>query len=108
MHVKTVLVALVGITAVAEATELPHRSLFANTLSRRQNNRGGRNGGQQGGGRNGGNQGGNNGGNQGGNNGGNNNNGGGGGRALTANLVQSASADDGNNPGADGQAASAT
>lgn len=88
MQIKNVLAGVVGLAVLAEAGNVERRSLFGRALERRQ--RGGRNG--------------NNGGN-GGNNGGN---GGNGGASLNANLIQTGSQQDGNNPGADGQSASAT
>lgn len=106
MQIKSLLTAVVGLAILSDAAEIGRRSPFARTLDRRQNrngNQGNRNG-------NGGNNNNNNGGNRGGNNGNNNNNnnGGGGNRALNQNAVQQGSQQDGNNPGADGQAASAT
>lgn len=105
MQIKTVLTALVGAAMIADAAEV-RRSPFHRALERRQRN-GNNNGNNRGGNNNnnGNNRNGNNG-NNGNNNGGNNNNGGG--RQLSANAVQRGSAQDGNNPGSDQQAASAT
>ncbi|EHK23963.1 uncharacterized protein TRIVIDRAFT_117265, partial [Trichoderma virens Gv29-8] len=101
MQIKNVLTGLVGLAVLADAASIERRSPFGRTLERRQNqngrNRGGNNGGNNG------NNGNNNAGNNGGNNGGN-----AGGATLDSNLIQTGSQQDGNNPGADGQSASAT
>ena len=90
MQVKGVLITLLGLAVVSEAAVPSHKTPFSRVLTRRQNNRGGNK--------------------NGGNNGGNNNagNGGGGGTTLNPANVQTGSQQDGNNPGADNQAASAT
>lgn len=110
MQIKNVLTGLVGLAILADAASIERRSPFGRTLERR---RGGNNGGNQGNkGGNTGNAGntGNNGGNTGNNQGGNTNNAGSGSGslALNANLVQKGSQQNGNNPGGEGQAASAT
>lgn len=91
MQIKNVLTGLVGLAVLADAASIERRSPFRRALNRRQFN-GGNNGGNQG----------NNGGNQG--NNGNN----GGSLTLDSNLLQTGSQSDGNNPGGEGQAASAT
>jgi hypothetical protein len=98
MQIKNVLTGLVGLAVLADAASIERRSPFGRALERRQ--RGGNNGGNQG------NQG-NNQGNQGNNQGGNANNGGAS-LTLDSNLVQTGSQQDGNNPGGEGQVASAT
>lgn len=117
MQVKGVIIALLGISAITEAAVVQKRHPLARALQRRQFGGGRFGGGGRGGGGGGGNnggQGGNNGGqnngqaNNGGNNNGGNNGGGGGGNTLDANAVQTGSQQDGNNPGSDEQAASAT
>jgi transcription initiation factor TFIID subunit 15 len=113
MYLKN-LVALLALAAATEAAVPHRRSPFTRALQKRQGNRfgggggfGGNNGQNNGGNQNGGQ---NNGGDQnGGNNGGDQNNGGnGGGAQLDANLIQTGSQQDGNNPGAAEQATSAT
>lgn len=101
MQIKNVLTGLVGLAVLADAASIERRSPFGRALERRQRG--------QNGGNNGGNQGnqGNNQGNQGNNQGGNANNGGAN-LALNSNLVQTGSQQDGNNPGGEGQVASAT
>lgn len=91
MRVKTLLVSFVGLSAAVEAAQASFRSPIARTLELRQQREGQRvkNGSGQGG-------------DQGGKNDGDD------GLTLNADLVQNASKDDGNNPGEDGQAASAT
>ncbi|KAG6039452.1 hypothetical protein E4U41_002537 [Claviceps citrina] len=94
MRVESFFLALAGLSAAAEAVDSSFRSPIARALERRQQRggRGGQNAGGQGGfGR------------QGGNNGGGDDD-----LTLRADLVQTASQDDGNNPGAAGQVASAT
>jgi hypothetical protein len=91
MQIKNVLTGLVGLAVLADAASIERRSPFGRALERRQ--RGGNNGGNQG--------------NQGNNQGGNANNGGAN-LALNSNLVQTGSQQDGNNPGGEGQVASAT
>ncbi|ODA78727.1 hypothetical protein RJ55_06109 [Drechmeria coniospora] len=125
MQINALLFALLGFGVLADAASTERRSPFSRVLNRRQNNNRqggqgrnnggqgrnnggqGRNNGGQGRNNNGG-QGRNNNGGQGRNNNGGNNNGGRNALILNQNLVQTASQDDGNNPGADGQAASAT
>lgn len=98
MHIKTLVVALVGVSAAVEGAEIGRRSPFSQALERRQRGGNGNGGGNRGGGNNGGN---NNGGN-------NNNNGGNNALVLSANAQQEGSESDGNNPGTNGQAASDT
>ncbi|KAG5950415.1 hypothetical protein E4U53_005116 [Claviceps sorghi] len=108
MLVKNLIVSFFGLSVAVEAAQTSFRSPIARTLELRQQ-RGeqrGKNAGVQSGGRLGGDRGGGQGDNQGDNQG--TNNGDDGGLALNPDLVQTASQDDGNNPGADGQAASAT
>lgn len=103
MQIKTVLTGLVGLAVLADAASIERRSPFGRALERR---RGGQNGGN-----NAGNQGaqGQNQGNQGNNNqGASGNNGGSESLTLDSNLVQTGSQQNGNNPGGEGQAASAT
>lgn len=114
MQIKSVLIALVSAAVLTEAANI--RSPMANTIAARQNrnrqgnregnngkkaaeNKGGNNGNNGNKGQNGQNNN---------NNNGNGNNGGGAGAALNANLVQKGSAQDGQNPGKDGQVASKT
>jgi len=96
MHVKSALVALVGLTVAVEGS-LVHNSPGSRTILRRQNRNGGAN------------RGGNNGGN-GGNNGGNNGGGNAANTCLQANAVQTGSASTGQNGAvaADGQVNSET
>lgn len=113
MQIKALLTALVGAAMIVDAADIRRSPVHAAMLRRqnRQGNNGGNRGGNQNNNQNN-NQGGNNqgGNNRGGNNqGGNNqNNGGGGGLQLAQNVLQRGSANDGNNPGSDQQAASAT
>ncbi len=106
MQIKALLAALAGAAMVVDAADIRRSPIHA-AIERRQN----RNGGQGGQGGQGQNRGGGNGNNQGGGNGNNNNQGGQGGNgglALSQNVVQRGSANDGNNPGSNEQAASAT
>lgn len=107
MQIKTLLTALVGLAVLSDAAEIGRRSPFARTIERRQfrnGNGGNRNG--NGGNNNNNNNGGNR--NNGNGNNNNNNNNNGGNTALSRNVIQQGSQQDGNNPGADNQAASAT
>ncbi|KAK1248822.1 hypothetical protein MKX08_007042 [Trichoderma sp. CBMAI-0020] len=101
MQIKNVLTGLVGLAVLADAASIERRSPFGRALERRQRGQNGNNGGNQG------NQG-NNQGNQGNNNQGGNANNGGGSVTLDSNLIQTGSQQDGNNPGGEGQVASAT
>ncbi|KAG6009889.1 hypothetical protein E4U21_000991 [Claviceps maximensis] len=104
MRLKTLLVCFVGLSAAVEAAQASFLSPIARILELRQQQGGqlGKNAGGRGDGSSGDNQGGNQGNNRGSKNGGDD------GLTLRADLVQTASQDDGNNPGEDGQAASAT
>ncbi|KAL7920821.1 hypothetical protein ACQKWADRAFT_150958 [Trichoderma austrokoningii] len=97
MQIKNVLTGLVGLAVLADAASIERRSPFGRALERRR----GGNGANQG-----------NTGNAQGNTGGNANQGSsantGASLTLDANLVQTGSQSDGNNPGGEGQAASAT
>lgn len=98
MQLKALLTALVGAAMVADAADMRRSPIHA-ALERRQNRNGANNGQGQ-------NRGGNNANN--GNNGNNGDNGGGGGLQLAQNVLQRGSASNGNNPGSNEQAASAT
>ena len=115
MQIKTLLTALVGLAVLSDAAEIGRRSPFARTIERRQfrngfggGNRNGNGGNNNNNNNNGGNRNNGNGNGNGNNNNNNNNNGGGGNTALSRNVIQRGSQQDGNNPGADNQAASAT
>ncbi|KAM0461057.1 hypothetical protein ACHAO4_001857 [Trichoderma viride] len=97
MQIKNVLTGLVGLAVLADAASIERRSPFGRALERRQRGQNGGNKGNQG--------------NQGNNQAGNANTGNantGGAITLDSNLVQTGSQQNGNNPGGDGQVASAT